>query len=292
MIFCNECYNSILFFMKTGIYISRFLLFSFFFIPRGIYAQTSMTNVSAKNSLSLNGDWQIIVDWYNRGIGMGIYKDKQPENKTVFYEFAFASQILKVPSDCNSHDPKLQYYEGDMWYKKVFDYSEKNGARTFIHFAAVNYSADIFFNGNKIGSHERGFAPFQIELTGMFKDKNNSLVVRLNNQRREDAIPALSFDWWNYGGITRDVTLIETPNDYREDYLIQLEKESHCNIGAWGNICGHGKAQKITISIPDVKTAYTMVADTSGYDYFKAKVKSSYGISLFIKTKNIKSCLS
>jgi len=75
-----------------------------------------------------------------------------------------------------------------------------------------------------LGTHEGGFTPFQFEITDKVKEQN-SIIVRVNNQRKKDGIPAMGFDWFNYGGITRDVTLIETPQSFIEDYFIQLKKE-------------------------------------------------------------------
>ena len=57
------------------------------------------------------------------------------------------------------------------------------------------------------------------------KEGDNFLTVEVNNRRIKDAIPALSFDWWNYGGITRDVLLVTTPQTYIEEYVVQLDKE-------------------------------------------------------------------
>ena len=81
-------------------------------------------------------------------------------------------------------------------------------------------------NGAEIGSHEGGFTPFQIEVTDLLNEGENFIAIEVNNRRTKDAIPAMSFDWWNYGGITRDVLLVTTPQTYLEDYFIQLDKES------------------------------------------------------------------
>ncbi len=42
-------------------------------------------------------------------------------------------------------------------------------------------------------------------------EKDNSLVVRVNNRRRPEGVPAMNTDWWNYGGLTREVLLVQTP---------------------------------------------------------------------------------
>lgn len=47
--------------------------------------------------------------------------------------------------------------------------------------------------------------------------------MEVNNTRSVDAIPAMAFDWWNYGGITRDVMLVTTPRLFIRDYFVRLD---------------------------------------------------------------------
>ena len=56
----------------------------------------------------------------------------------------------------------------------------------------------MYLNGTLIGSHEGGFTPFQFNVTNVVKEGGNFLAVEVDNTRTADAIPALSFDWWNY----------------------------------------------------------------------------------------------
>ena len=52
----------------------------------------------------------------------------------------------------------------------------------------------------------------------------NVVIVKVDNKRHAEDVPTLIFDWWNYGGITRDVRLVKVPKlyfeDYKEDYQI------------------------------------------------------------------------
>ena len=182
-----------------------------------------MTNIEGRSYTSLNGKWQVIVDafdsWKN---WKPIWEDRTPTGKEDFYEYKFSTQeTLDVPGDWNSQQQRLQYYEGTIWYKRSFNYSVNTQKRAFLYFAAVNYVCDIYLNSEKIGSHEGGFTPFQFEVTGKIKNGTNSIIVRVNNHRKEDAIPALNYDWWNYGGITIDVYLVETPLTFIEHNFIQ-----------------------------------------------------------------------
>ena len=58
------------------------------------------------------------------------------------------------------------------------------------------------------------------------------MVVRVNNTRGKDYVPTVNTDWWNYGGITRPVTLVEVPETFVQDYSVQLEKGSTRQIRA------------------------------------------------------------
>jgi beta-glucuronidase len=249
-----------------------------------------MTNVPGRRFISLNGNWQTIIDWYNNGVKSGIFKDEIPKDKIGFNEYGFGNQMLKVPSDWNSQDPKLFYYEGTIWYKKEFIYQPTTNKRTFIYFGAVNYKADVYLNGKKLGSHEGGFTPFQFEVTNLLLPGANKLILIVNNERRVDGIPALSFDWWNYGGITRDVSLIETPETYIDDYFIQLKKGSKDEIEGWVKLKGKQLEDKITLTIPEANITKTFQTNAEGYApiSFKANLNlwspgnpKLYAVSIF-----------
>ena len=62
-------------------------------------------------------------------------------------------------------DHKFLYYEGTVWYKRSFDYpTTKKNRKVFLYFGAVNYRADVYLNGKKLGAHKGGFTPFNFEI--------------------------------------------------------------------------------------------------------------------------------
>jgi beta-glucuronidase len=234
-----------------------------FLIP---HAQDFLTNAEGRNFTSLNGKWQVIIDPYDAGAGdwKPIWRDQTPTGKTDFYEYQFSdANILEVPGDWNSQNRELKYYEGTIWYKKTVSYRKKKNKKNFIYFSAVNYECDVYLNNEKIGSHEGGFTPFYFDVTDKIKDGDNSLIVRVNNTRREDGIPAMNFDWWNYGGITRDVYLIETPEVFIRDYFIQLAKNNKTEIKGWVDLNEAG-IRKVSILIPELKIKYATQTDVNG----------------------------
>jgi beta-glucuronidase len=225
-----------------------------------------LSNVSGRKTMSLNGAWHIIVDPLETGLNAKYYLNRKPKDKAELIEYdSDKSETLQVPGDWNTQKEKLLFYEGPIWYEKSFAYSKREHTRVFAYFGAVNYRARIYLNGEALGEHEGGFTAFDFEVTKLLHDGDNLLVVEANNQRREDAVPALRTDWWNYGGITRDVLLVETPATFIRDYWIQLAKGSRGQIDGWVQLDGDFRPQqKVSIDIPEAGITTSAIADAQG----------------------------
>jgi beta-glucuronidase len=266
--------------MNKTVLSNRWLLvFLFIFLfGKTISGQTAMMNVQSRASTGLNGNWKAIIDPAGSGEWLQVWKERQPVRKTDFFEYSFeGGPVLTVPGDFNTQLCELAYYEGTVWYKKEFSYAIPGGKRLFLHFGAVNYMADVYLNGEKTGSHKGGFTPFQFEITGKIKPGKNSLIVRVNNQRLKNGLPGLGYDWLNYGGITRDVHLIETGNTYIEGHSIQLKKGSLNTVSGWVQLNGTQLRQNISIQFPELNLVYKTKTDTGGM----AKVELSSAFKLW-----------
>jgi len=128
-------------------------------------------------------------------------------------QFADGSwQAVTLPHTWNAEDalPGDKMYQGPGWYRKEFPSpNEWRGRRVFIRFGAASLAADVYLNGNKLGSHEGGFAAFCFEITRYLHfDAQNALAVRVDNRR--GTISPLGGDFTIYGGLYRPVTLILT----------------------------------------------------------------------------------
>ena len=231
--------------------------------------------------LSTDG-WQTIVDPYDSGFfdnhwverdlsdnparAETFYRDIQPTNAAERVEYNFdRSDSLKVPGDWNTQRPDLFRYEGSIWYRKKFKFKGTTaGQKIFLRFGAVNYRADVYLNGQKLGFHIGGFTPFSFEVTKLIRRGENSLVVRANNQRSADAVPTLNMDWWNYGGLTRDVTLVTVPEKFIADHRVWLESEATRKIDCTVNVAGAGAGEPVEISIPELGLKTSVATDADG----------------------------
>ena len=241
-----------------------------------------ITNIEGRHTIDLNGPWQTIIDPYENGYydyryqpnPNGYFKNDKPKSPSDLIEYDFdASPQLNVPGDWNSQDQKLLFYEGTIWYKKSFDYQKKARTRLFVYFGAANYLADVYLNGQKLGKHEGGFTPFNFEITTLVREKDNFLVVKVDNTRRRDAVPTLNTDWWNYGGLTRDVNLVELPETFIEDYFLQLKKGSADEIAGWVKLNNASGAKAVSIEIPEADLRQSVNTDANGYAPVSFKVR-------------------
>lgn len=243
--------------------------------PVASFAADLIQNVYGRDIQSLNGKWAAIPDLYDQGERMKIYENNKPTGKTDFYEYSFEGGMrLNVPGDWNSQSPEMKYYEGTVWYQRTFTAKAEPGTRRFLYFAGVSTRCNIYLNGKKIISHEGSFTPFQIEVTNALKDGENLLVCEVNNNRRVDAIPAMSYDWWNYGGITRDVMLVTVPTQYIADYFVRLEKGKKDVIALSVSLSEAVAGKKVTVKIPELKVNCEMTTDAQGKAEASVKVRS------------------
>lgn len=234
------------------------------------------------DGLSLNGEWKSIIDpyetgfydyrWEQRDLGKNpsrseaFFLDVKPADPGERVEYDFdTSPVLNVPGDWNTQRPELLYYEGSVWYRKKFDFAgAAAGQRAFIRFGAVNYRADVYLNGKKLGTHVGGFTPFTFEVTELLKPGANSLVLKVDNKRAKDAVPTLNTDWWNYGGITREVKIVTVPARYIADHRLSLDSETTRAISGWVQIAGAGEGESVELSIPELGEKLSAQTDANG----------------------------
>jgi len=253
----------------------RRLLYVFLFLTAAApgYAVSGdhplINNIPNRTTISLNGSWHFIVDPYETGLHSRFYQNAKAKDKNDLVEYDFdKSDTLNVPGDWNTQKKELLFYEGPVWYERAFSYRKREHTRVFINFGAANYFSRVYLNGEALGEHEGGFTPFNFEVTDKIHDGENFVVVEVNNARRRDAVPALNTDWWNYGGLTRDVALVEEPDTFIYDYVVQLAKGSGQEISGWVQLTGAFSEQQVTLEIPEVGIRKTVLTSADGYAEF------------------------
>ncbi len=195
-----------------------------------LYPQSSTT----RQMLDLSGFWQIQFD----------------PAETGGFESGFdGGEIVAVPASWNDQFNERRDYLGTAWYQTSFALPWGwRGQRIFVRFNSVNYLAEVWLNGVKLGEHEGGHLPFAFEITDRAKDADNVLVVRVNGELAPDRVPPgnlsgqpgisfgrvdypdANFDFFPFCGIQRPVLIYTMPQDAIADVTVTTEIDGTSGI--------------------------------------------------------------
>lgn len=158
----------------------------------------------ASSRIDLDRDWQFRIDSHENGETSG-WQKQLPD----------ATESVNVPHTWNIG--KNDNYVGKGWYFRTIEGPfQAAGAHVELHFEATFYSSRVWLNGVEVGHHEGGYTAYSLDVTSQFRS-TNYLAVEIDNRMTEQTIPGFAmrqqiphdawYDWWDYGGIVRDVWL-------------------------------------------------------------------------------------
>ncbi len=181
-------------------------------------------------------------------------------------------EVVAVPASWNDQFEDWRDYIGTAWYQTTFDlpwgWQEQ---RIFVRFNAVNYLAEVWLNGVRLGEHEGGYLPFVFDITEHVNETDNLLVVCVDGELAPDRVPpgnlpdmpgigfpmsnhpATSYDFFPYCGIQRPVLIYTEPQTAITDLTVITEIEGKTglvevrvdnlpeeNLSARVTLTGHG----------------------------------------------------
>jgi beta-galactosidase len=125
----------------------------------------------------------------------------------------------RIGNEGLERSPLSNNVQGVGWYRLHFKApSSSADSRYYLQFDAVSAVADVWLNGRYLGKHAGAFSRFRFDVSSSINTiGDNVLVVRADNSRpqpgsaTQDVIP-LSGDFFVFGGIYRNVSLIVTPS--------------------------------------------------------------------------------
>ncbi len=183
---------------------------------------------------SLNGSWFFAIDPYDTGLRADwhLLVKEDANGRLVPWDYDHdAGEETVVPCCWNTTRPEYLYYEGSAWYAREFTYiAVEPGERVFLKIGAANYDTKVFLNREFLGNHLGGSTPFCVELTGKLQQKN-IIQFCVNNTRTADRVPMKNTDWFNYGGIYRDIELVRLKPAFVKNAKVYLVPD-----GTYGQI--------------------------------------------------------
>ena len=182
---------------------------------RHLATAETLVALSGRKALSLDGEWRMTLDLFDEGLRQRWFElDETPPSQWATprdYEIE-AGECVHVPSCWNVLKPEWFHFEGAAWYTRWLDWEPGEAAeRVILSFGAANYAAFVFLNGAYLGGHQGGSTPFCVEASAHIKPGRNRLQVYVENRRRHDRVPMHHIDWFNYGGLYREVALLRLP---------------------------------------------------------------------------------
>ncbi|MCX6996435.1 MAG: glycoside hydrolase family 2 [Kiritimatiellaeota bacterium] len=210
--------------MKTNKKLLGMLTFGMMLLAHAVMADV------AGSMLTLDGDaWRLATDPKNEG-----REQKWPGVPVP------GAKPTKVPWIIQDAFPG---YHGVAWYWREFEAptNPHAGGRHLLRFWAVDYLAEVWLNGMRVGGHEGGETPFVIDVTDSIRaGAKNLLAVRVLNPSHERidgivlnetpkqarVIPYNAGAAYNHGGITGSVELLATPAVRVEDLFAQADPKT------------------------------------------------------------------
>ncbi|MEM9259365.1 MAG: sugar-binding domain-containing protein, partial [Bacteroidota bacterium] len=186
-----------------------------------LFCLFATSTLIAQEELSLDGDWEIIFDEQNEGKDKGWVTD-------AGFRANDDRRNIKVPSAWEIIE---QDYEGVGLYRHEFIVPEDWRDKVIrLHFAAVNYLAEVWLNDEVVGFHEGGFTPFEFRVDEMIKPgESNVLIIRVVgpltlSDKTVDGMKPMETPQWRgglSGGIWQRVHLVATDELYLKDVYIK-----------------------------------------------------------------------
>src|SRR5665647_996962 len=136
--------------------------------PKNILPEYPRPQMQRSDWQSLNGLWQYTI------LAKSDAEDIPASFQgNILVPFAIESALSGVEKTVGK--------DSILWYQRTITVpGKRKDKKILLHFGAVDWRSDIYLNGNKIGSHEGGYDPFTIDITGALKKgKQQQLAVRV-----------------------------------------------------------------------------------------------------------------
>jgi beta-galactosidase/beta-glucuronidase len=233
-------------------------------IPRPEYPRPQLVR---ENWINLNGQWDFEFDFGKSG------RDR------AFVENSNFSEKILIPFCPESKLSGIEYkdFMAAVWYKRTFELpKEWTSLRTFIHFGAVDYEAEVWINGISAGKHKGGYSSFSFEITSLLNEGENTVVVCAEDDNRSGLQPrgkqsdiyySHGCDYTRTTGIWQTVWLESVPNTF----VSELKITPDLNNGAFlieGIVTGCSKFGKVIIKAAFENSPVGQVSvNTSGNNF-------------------------
>ncbi len=183
---------------------------------------------AGRKKQSLNGLWHYAVDQYDICIRQHWFEERKfdASGNTLPLDYSFDEwPVMELPCCWNTQCDQFLLYEGSMIFTRTFREARKAGERIFLKLGGVNYIVRVFLNKQYLGMHRGGSTPAYFDITDALNDdfkEENRIILQADSTRRPEQVPTENTDWFNYGGVYRDIDLIHVPEVFIKKFQVSL----------------------------------------------------------------------
>ena len=193
---------------------------------RPVAVAADMVAMGGRRRIALDADWRFTPDLFDEGLRQRWFADLRMAGANWDAPRDYdpdGALLVAVPCCWTMLRPEWRFFEGSGWYTRQFIWPRAmHGERLMLRVGAANYLARVFFNGSFLGLHRGGSTPFFVELSNGLADGENELLIQVENRREADRVPMHHFDWFNHGGLHREVDLVPLPAAFIRDVFARL----------------------------------------------------------------------
>ena len=138
--------------------------------PRPEYPRPLLVRPDWKN---LNGSWCFVEDAGDVGLIEGWFKAGLPKG----------AGTIQVPFPVESEASTIHNIQpaSVVWYQRDFDLPLAWDKRVCLRFGACDHWTRVFVNGQEVGQHRGGYAPFAFDIDHVVGSGTNTIVVRVED---------------------------------------------------------------------------------------------------------------
>lgn len=223
--------------------------------PRPAFQRSDWTN--------LNGKWKYAITDSSQTEAPGEW------NGDILVPFALESKLSGVQ--------RLLKPSQSLWYRRSFELSPPESARTLLHFEAVDYECWVYLNGEKLGHHRGGHTPFSFDVTTAIHPGVNEVTVRVLDHtegmqlRGKQVLDPNGIWYTQVSGIWQTVWMEQVP----ESYFSTVKTETDANTGVV-----RFKPELGGSAVPGMRWEVRIVEQ--GQDVAIGQAKASEGIELTV----------
>ena len=171
---------------------------------------------SGRRQIPLDGDWRF-------------QRDGAPADQW---------KTVRVPSSFQSHEGND--WHGIGWYRReLAPFPLPAGQRVLLQFHAAATEAEVWCDGQRLGTHLGGWTPFRFDLTACWTNKPGAaheIRVRLDEKVGHNTQGFLPIIEPHFGGLWQGVSLLVVPETYLDDLQLLA--------------CGDAKTRELRVEIP------------------------------------------